>query len=77
MRLSVGQWWETTNGAASARGTIIDIEIKGTSAENVALWQAHGTWHLQGYFADHGFVDVWMGRETYRITMLSDVEAVS
>jgi hypothetical protein len=53
------------------------VEIRTTDKENVALWRQHGTWHLQGYFADHGFVDAWMGRTTYRLTLLTDVEAVS
>jgi hypothetical protein len=56
---------------------LVHIDIRSTSTESVGLWYQHGTWHLQGYFANHGYVDTWMGVTTYAITTLSDVEAVS
>jgi hypothetical protein len=38
---------------------------------------AHGAHHLNGYFAHNGIIDISTGVAVYRITPLTDLEALS
>lgn len=54
------------------------LQIHKTNEEGrQGLYFAHGAHHLKGYFANNGMVDISTGVAVYRITPLTDLEALS
>jgi hypothetical protein len=47
------------------------------NANAIGISYQHGLWHLRGYYADAGVVDIAQGFRVHRLIALSDNEAVS
>lgn len=54
------------------------LQIRKTDEEGRrGIFFAHGAHHLKGYFANNGMVDISTGVAAFRITPLTDLEALS